>query len=165
MGEVYSRAQVVYVWLGAGNAKTLRAMTALANPPFLDYFVTKSDLEDGLCHMCPFAALCSYYLALSGPIGPVPNFGDHSGTFPYGTVRFCASGANTISSFSAMGQPKNSESASRAFDDLNELLGCEWPNRIWTYSSMRRQPPSLEAIRDEHYTATVLHLRYRRADD
>ncbi|KAJ9602551.1 hypothetical protein H2200_013094 [Cladophialophora chaetospira] len=48
MGDVYSKAHVVYVWLGAGNTRTSLAMADLANPPLLNYFVAGGSREDAL---------------------------------------------------------------------------------------------------------------------
>jgi hypothetical protein len=38
MGEIYSGAQVTYIWLGEGNEKSDRAMLHLGRAGFLDYF-------------------------------------------------------------------------------------------------------------------------------
>ena len=38
MGDVYSRAATVYVWLGEGNEKTDRAIEYMETAGFLDYF-------------------------------------------------------------------------------------------------------------------------------
>jgi Heterokaryon incompatibility protein (HET) len=40
MGEIYSGAQIIYIWLGEGTEQSDRAMAHLGKAGFLDYFST-----------------------------------------------------------------------------------------------------------------------------
>jgi len=46
--EIYSKADVVYVWFGEGSPRTSRAMADLDLPPFLEYFLSDHGIEHGM---------------------------------------------------------------------------------------------------------------------
>ncbi|KAF3771032.1 hypothetical protein M406DRAFT_247798, partial [Cryphonectria parasitica EP155] len=46
MGDIYMKAEFVYVWLGEGSAKTQRALAYLGQPPFMSYFLPGGLTED-----------------------------------------------------------------------------------------------------------------------
>lgn len=60
MGDIYQRADTVYVWLGEGNRSTSRAMEYLRKPPFLDYLYPASSLESGKVQPRPWSAALAY---------------------------------------------------------------------------------------------------------
>lgn len=43
MGDIYSKAETVYTWLGESNVATNRAMTYLGNARYLDFFFSKDE--------------------------------------------------------------------------------------------------------------------------
>jgi len=70
MGDIYSKAEAVYVWLGDGTPQTERAMTYMANDHFQRYYSTT---EVGNLRFRPYAALRFIMWARwSRNIPPVP---------------------------------------------------------------------------------------------
>lgn len=126
MGDIFSSAGKVYVWLGEGNATTDRAMAYLANTGFLDFvFVSGEPSSDELKHPRFWSAVRSIYTSHWGLTG-------HP----------CLSNGNAtklnmlLQKKLLMQMTKVSEAAHALYDDLNELLSREWIKRIWTYQEV-----------------------------
>lgn len=60
MGEVYSRSEFVYVWLGSGDADTQRAIAYLRKPRFLKYLYSRGSIESGILDPSPWRAMLAY---------------------------------------------------------------------------------------------------------
>jgi len=60
MGEIYTRAEFVYVWLGEGNNKTHRAMAYLGQPLFMRHFMADGTIESGKPMPRPWLAVWAY---------------------------------------------------------------------------------------------------------
>jgi len=63
MGSIYSKAKVVYIWLGAGNSESDRAMDYLATAGFLEFFTTNGEFtgDNSLISPRPWAAAWRAY--------------------------------------------------------------------------------------------------------
>jgi len=61
MGDVYSRAEKAYMWLGEGNEKSDRAMAFLARSGLLEYFPIEVAEEGSAPKPRTWAALWSFY--------------------------------------------------------------------------------------------------------
>lgn len=84
MGDVYTQADAVYVWLGEGSERTDRAITYLQNHRFLSYFHPDECIESNLPKPQPWRALWFYYSArfkLNNTLYPYLDRGDT--TNPY----------------------------------------------------------------------------------
>lgn len=59
MGDIYSKCDNVYIWLGNGNAKTQRAMAYLREPKLLEYFDLARSIEN--TNGTPWSALTAWF--------------------------------------------------------------------------------------------------------
>jgi Heterokaryon incompatibility protein (HET) len=77
MERIYSGAEIVYVWLGEGNARSDRAIAYLAKAGFLEYFSPDSESTgDGSSESRVWAALWSLIASLmKGTNHPYPTDG------------------------------------------------------------------------------------------
>ncbi|KAF2269758.1 HET-domain-containing protein [Lojkania enalia] len=62
IGNIYSAAETVYIWLGEGNIRTGRAMAYLATAGFLEYF-DSTPLDKGQSTSRPWAAAFRAFLS------------------------------------------------------------------------------------------------------
>ena len=74
MGEIYVRAEVVYVWLGEGNVRTSRALADLEDPLFMEYLISDSGVEDCAPKIRPLSELLRHYADFSNPKSRLPTF-------------------------------------------------------------------------------------------
>ncbi|KAH6870445.1 heterokaryon incompatibility protein-domain-containing protein [Alternaria rosae] len=125
MGDIYSQAATVYVWLGEGNEKSDRAIKYMETAGFLDYFQaesgdTKTPKAD---YGRPFLAACSATIARWSLIRHPFVFHDSVGTWrgPLSPIilRLCSRDAKYATE-----------------DDLLDLLQRDWISRLWTYQEI-----------------------------
>jgi len=140
MGDIYSQAAIVYVWLGEGNEKTDRAINYMKTAGFLDYF--QAGRSNGETHKVgywrPFLAACSATIAhwsltrhpfvfrsesLDSTLVSLLTHGDSVGSWrgPLGPL--------IIGLFSR-------EAKYATQDDILHLLQRNWIRRIWTYQEI-----------------------------
>ncbi|KAM7187083.1 Heterokaryon incompatibility protein (HET) domain containing protein, partial [Rhypophila sp. PSN 637] len=108
MGEIYSKAESGYIWLGLGDPRVKRALEYLSRPPFEHFFQARSpkDIEK-IRPMYYSAALAFIWqrFKLRSTRSPARR---HFWTLPFSTT----------------------------MDDVEVLLQNEWVERVWTYQEL-----------------------------
>lgn len=60
MGDIYSKSENAYIWLGDGDAKTQRAMAYLREPKLLEYFDLARSIDSDDTNGRPWSALTAW---------------------------------------------------------------------------------------------------------
>ncbi|KAK8137540.1 heterokaryon incompatibility protein-domain-containing protein [Apiospora sp. TS-2023a] len=112
MGDIYSIAETVYIWLGDGTPGTDRAMDYMSNPVLARYYTPQAD---GTAESSPFfAAWFLYWSKFNIKKHPIP----FSSLTPTPKPRF---GGHYLYA---------------TFQDLQDLLCRPWIERLWTYQEI-----------------------------
>ncbi|KAK4211302.1 heterokaryon incompatibility protein-domain-containing protein [Rhypophila decipiens] len=112
MGEIYSKAESGYIWLGAGDARVRRALKYLSRPPFERFYKANRHMEDEegrlrwprMYYSAAFAFICQRF-KLHSTRSPARR---HFWTLPFSTT----------------------------MDDIEVMLQNEWVERVWTYQEL-----------------------------
>lgn len=138
MNDIYSKAQTTYVWLGAGDAATNRAIGYLGRAGFLDFFYQDGQaMRNKLERPKVWGALLSYYQS---------RWGFSKSTMPYRTgtspdIEHCmhlvdiSIGSKYFISRSDLRRARLKDDECSDWD-LNKLLHCDWIQRIWTFQEI-----------------------------
>ncbi|KAF2108510.1 heterokaryon incompatibility protein-domain-containing protein [Lophiotrema nucula] len=124
MGEIYSKAETMYVWLGEGNTATNRAMAYLKTAGYLRWFFRHGKtFEEELRQPRHWTAVWFAFIACFN--------------LPVGLSRSSNHGLNQALPY--VGRLDSGEPSGivyTSYQDMNDLLDREWVRRIWTYQEI-----------------------------
>lgn len=109
MGDIYSKAQSGYIWLGAGDSRVQRAMKYMARPPYESFFDAE---KQGAERRWPRP---TYYTAAL--------------VFVWQRFKFTSTRSPTRRHFWTL-------PFTTTMDDIDVLLRNEWVERVWTYQEL-----------------------------
>ena len=164
MGQIYSRADVVYIWLGEGSTRTSRAMADLEDPPFVEYCIPDHSIEQGLSSPRPWAAFWSLLLDRPKRHGRLPLLSDR------GITTFIRQVWSELTRHFLLVLPrwakwKAPKLVADPLDDLSELLDHDWLRRMWTYQDILVASSPVVVCGDDHlswprFALSIIYLEY-----
>ncbi|KAH7119794.1 heterokaryon incompatibility protein-domain-containing protein [Dendryphion nanum] len=156
MGDIYSGAKEVYIWLGEGNDSTDRAMSYLSNAGFPENVLKNGNvigpvLQSPKTWATIWSVLTSYCSLKRHPFPFLVREPPKITRIPY---------------FQRIREQAHSGPTS--YQDLNELLTRSWTKRIWTYQEIILSSNPVVVCGDAHipwnrFTISILFLDHIKA--
>ncbi|KAF2501433.1 hypothetical protein BU16DRAFT_522407 [Lophium mytilinum] len=138
MGDIYSSAQRVYIWLGEGDAATNRAMEYMAKAGFLEYFCVNGDPDGG--KLAKPRALAAFVASFTS------RWSLRRHPLPFTTQKRNWSWRVPL----LMPIRGSSGVIHASYHDLDKLLTRLWIQRIWTYQEILLASNPIVVCGDAH---------------
>ncbi|KAK8015199.1 hypothetical protein PG990_008495 [Apiospora arundinis] len=143
MGDIYSKATTVYIWLGDGTPATNRAMDYMAKPVLARYYKAQAD---GTVKSSWLTAAWFLYSSTYNPKNhPTPFNDNYSPRSSVPLLRLI------YKALSPRPKPRFGVNYPYAtYSDLQELLNRPWITRLWTYQEILLATSPVMVCGDRH---------------
>ena len=154
MGDIFARAEIVYVFLGASTDATNRAIAYFQDFPFTERYVGKEQAS-------ALRIWTALWLSYTGAWGltrfPFPLLSKRE--MPFGNSnRLSTANIWMFSGPSWLSRVLHWNATYASYSDLNELLNREWVKRMWTYQEILLASNPIVVCGNHHLRWSLLEI-------